>query len=536
MRSDVQNKLPAYWKVIRSTVAPDDSIASIVLIDEVKKRFQNQNAKATDDELYISLLESADKLNIRNPFRDKEHFILVYKSIDQVRHADLEGLMAQILSTSKKPLLPKALVNVYTDRFVFHPQTVLIAEAEKFVPNLQSIIDENINSKFVLTTQNMIYARVLENIFGKYDNVEVLISDIYRYEFTNSRFDLIFTCPNFGGRMLSDDPNFICREFEMVALENLLLHLNDGGRLVITLPGRITFASGKISDLRQFVQTTYTIREIGELPEGTISYCGIKVYLLDLENNRPYDDTDIVVRRYSSSKKTRREAVTSLEVKDDTFVMLSELEEQGDWNIDQIFAQQDEDYQNYQSSNLRKDMIGNVAEVFRGKAITKKDPSGNIGIVNISNIGDYEIDYAGLEHLQEEERKVFNYLLQEGDVLLPARGTAIRTAVFHSQSYPCIASSNLIVIRPDAKMLDSIYLKIFLDSPIGNKLISSAQQGTTVMNISYRDLKVLEVPIPPLDTQKAVVKEYLEELTNYRETVAAAEKRWTEVLTKLQTF
>ena len=109
---------------------------------------------------------------------------------------------------------------------------------------------------------------------------------------------------------------------------------------------------------------------------------------------------------------------------------------------------------------------------FRGKAITKKDPSGNIGIVNISNIGDYEIDYAGLEHLQEEERKVFNYLLQEGDVLLPARGTAIRTAVFHSQSYPCIASSNLIVIRPDAKMLDSIYLKIFLDSPIGNKLIS----------------------------------------------------------------
>ena len=94
----------------------------------------------------------------------------------------------------------------------------------------------------------------------------------------------------------------------------------------------------------------------------------------------------------------------------------------------------------------------------------------------------------------------------------------------------------MIVIRPDAKILDSTYLKIFLDSPIGNKLISSAQQGTTVMNISYRDLKVLEVPVPPLDTQKAVAKEYLEELTKYREAIAAAEKRWTETLTKLQTF
>lgn len=536
MRTDVQNETSDYWNVIRSAVANDDGMAAIVLINEVRKRFRDQNSKATDDELYISLLESADKLNIRNPFRDKDHFILVYKSNERIRYIDLEGLMAQILSSSRMPLIPKALATIYADRFALHSQTVLIAEAEKFVPNLQPMIDENINLKFVLTTKNMICARILENIFEKYDNVEVLISDIYHYEFTNSRFDLILACPNFGGRMLSDDPNFICREFEMVALENLLLHLNDGGRLVITLPGRITFASGKISDLRQFVQTTYTIKEIGELPEGTISYCSIKVYLLDIENNRPDDDTDIVIRRYSSFKKTRREAVTSLEVTDDTFVMLSELEEQGDWNIDRIFAQQDEDYQNYQCSNVRKNMLGDVAEVFRGKAVTKKDPSGNISIVNISNIGDYEIDYAGLEHLQGEERKVFNYLLREGDVLLPARGTAIRTAVFHEQIYPCIASSNLIVIRPNVKILDSTYLKIFLDSPIGHKLISSTQQGAIVMNISYRDLKVLEVPIPPLDRQKAVAKEYLEELANYRKAIAAAEKRWTEVLAKLQTF
>lgn len=135
MKTDVQNKLFAYWNVIRSAVAHDDGIAAIVLIDEIKKRFQDQNSNASDDELYISLLESADKLNIRNPFRDKGHFILVYKSIEQVQHADLEELMAQILSSSKEPLIPKALAMVYADRFAIHPQTVLITEAEKFVPN-----------------------------------------------------------------------------------------------------------------------------------------------------------------------------------------------------------------------------------------------------------------------------------------------------------------------------------------------------------------------------------------------------------------
>ena len=58
----------------------------------------------------------------------------------------------------------------------------------------------------------------------------------------------------------------------------------------------------------------------------------------------------------------------------------------------------------------------------------------------------------------------------------------------------------------------------------------------TVMNISYKDLNVLEVPLPNMEKQKAVVKEYQEELKKYSDTVAAAEKRWNEVLKKLQTF
>ena len=537
MRTNVQNKIAAYMNAIIGSVDPDHYAAAVVLIENVKMHFQQERNEVTADQLYVSLLEAADKLGIKNPFHDKDHFLLIYKKSLEVKNVDWEDVILQMASASKMPVLPKALLNVYKERFSTRPETVLIAEAEKFVPNLRSIVDENMNSAFVLTTQNAIYAQVLEKAFAGYDNVEILVTDIYHYEFIKQRFELILACPNFGGRMLSDEQNFMCREFDMVALENLSLHLNSGGRLIIVLPGRITFASGRVSNLRQFIQTTYTIKEIGELPEGTIEYSGIKVYLLDIENNRPQDDNDIVIRRYGSAeKKTRRASVTSLEVTDDTFVMLSELEEQGDWNIDQIFSQQDEDYLRYQRSGIRKDMIGNVAEIFRGKAITKKDPSGNISVVNISNIDDYEIDYTRLEHLQEEERKVSTYLLQEGDVLLPARGTAIRTAVFHEQSYPCVASSNLIIIRPDAKILDSTYLKIFLDSPIGNKLISSAQQGTTVMNISYRDLNVLEVPIPPLDTQKAVVKEYLEELKKYKETVAAAEKRWTEALARLQTF
>lgn len=221
----------------------------------------------------------------------------------ELKHVDWEDVILQMALASRMPVLPEALLDIYRERFSIKPGTVLLAEAEKFVPNLRHIVDENMNSTFVLTTQNTIYAQVLEKAFEGYGNVEVLVTDIYHYEFINHRFDLILACPNFGGRMLSDEQNFMCREFDMVALENLSLHLNDGGRLIIVLPGRITFASGRVSALRQFIQTTYTIKEIGELPEGTIEYSGIKVYLLDIENNRPQDDNDIVIRRYISAEK-----------------------------------------------------------------------------------------------------------------------------------------------------------------------------------------------------------------------------------------
>ena len=121
-------------------------------------------------------------------------------------------------------------------------------------------------------------------------------------------------------------------------------------------------------------------------------------------------------------------------------------------------------------------------------------------------------------------------------MLLPGRGTSIRTSVFHTQNFPCIAHSNVIVIRPDKKKMSSVYLKLFLDSPLGNKLISSAQQGVAIMNISYKDLTSLEIPIPSIAEQEKVVKEYINELKIYRDTVSGAEKRWKDVLGKLQSF
>ena len=56
------------------------------------------------------------------------------------------------------------------------------------------------------------------------------------------------------------------------------------------------------------------------------------------------------------------------------------------------------------------------------------------------------------------------------------------------------------------------------------------------MNISYKDLGTIEIPLPPIEKQQSIAKTYLEELSVYQETLRNAEKRWNEALKKLQQF
>lgn len=85
-------------------------------------------------------------------------------------------------------------------------------------------------------------------------------------------------------------------------------------------------------------------------------------------------------------------------------------------------------------------------------------------------------------------------------------------------------------------MLLPEYLKIFLDSPIGRKIVSSMQQGTTAINLNYKDLVGMEVPMPALSEQKKSVELYEAEYAFYRESIKKAQTRWEETLQRLYEF
>jgi restriction endonuclease S subunit len=197
------------------------------------------------------------------------------------------------------------------------------------------------------------------------------------------------------------------------------------------------------------------------------------------------------------------------------------------------FSEEDDDIKAFSTSPVKKLHLKEAATVFRGKAVNSKAENGNIGVINISNITDTGIDYSGLDYIVDEERKVSRYILQDGDVLVTARGTTVKIAVFESQPTICIPSSNINVIRPK-EMLNGTYLKLFLESTVGVKMLKSLQRGTGIVNINFKDMSELEVPVPPSDAQEALVHEYYTGLNLYKETIKAAEEGWRGVQEDIQ--
>ena len=117
---------------------------------------------------------------------------------------------------------------------------------------------------------------------------------------------------------------------------------------------------------------------------------------------------------------------------------------------------------------------------FEERQFSKLDSGKKVGVINIADITDNEIDYDKVSFVNDEQQKIIKYLLEDGDILISSRGTTIKVAMFEKQDEQYIPAVNFNVIRihESAKSkIKSEYLKIFFASSIGQKLLASLQRG-----------------------------------------------------------
>jgi hypothetical protein len=455
---------------------------------------------------------------------DKDDFIDIF---DTLKDINLIQFTLEIFKNDRlgTVISPDYLTSYISNRIKeLKPKTILITEAEKHLPGLQELIIVNSDCNFTFTTQLKQMHLFLNLAFGEYENVKIVFESIYTDCLIDEKFDYIYSLPTFGIKPDEINKTFFTKDSDGIAMENMLTHLEDNGVLDAIIPAKITFAGLGYEKLRKHIVTNYGIDSIYILPEGTFRpTTSVKTYLFTI-TKKPKEDIEI------GTLKLVKEIFTKTEKKQiPKNIFLS----YDDWRIEILLSEDDENIQKFNTSNIGKVKLKDVAEVFRGKSILKKDTTlGDISILNISNIENGEIDYVDMDTIKQEERKIKRYELFDKDVVLSCRGTSIKTAVFEKQEKTIIASANLIVIRPKEK-LKSEYIKIFFESPIGLAIIKSFQRGTTVMNINHSDIMEMEIPLIPMPEQKEMINKYNIEFSEYKKTITEAETRWSKVKNSL---
>lgn len=97
------------------------------------------------------------------------------------------------------------------------------------------------------------------------------------------------------------------------------------------------------------------------------------------------------------------------------------------------------------------------------------------------------------------------HLLKDGDVLFAAKGTKNFAAVFENHNEPSVASTSFFVIRLTDKKLLPQYLAWVLNSHTTLTLLKGQAIGTSIPSISKQVLENLEIAVPSVETQKAIL-------------------------------
>ncbi len=98
------------------------------------------------------------------------------------------------------------------------------------------------------------------------------------------------------------------------------------------------------------------------------------------------------------------------------------------------------------------------------------------------------------------------HLLKDGDVLFAAKGTKNFAAVFENHNEPSVASTSFFVIRLTDKKVLPAYIAWFLNNHTTQALLKSQAIGTSIPSISKQVLENLEISVPSIEIQKAILQ------------------------------
>lgn len=321
----------------------------------------------------------------------------------------------------------------------------------------------------------------------------------------------------------------------MLCILNMLESLSDKGILVTLVPNGGLFNSNDTEIRKYLVENNY-IDTIISLPPGIFPTSGVKTSMIILKKDRFVNDNISMIDASEIFQKQRRYNLFSDENINQIMNMYKYKEESKisfevskDKIIENNYNLGLGKYMKHESPLINPHTLGSVSEkIFRGyqaKAsdldamATEDEDATDYRIVNVSDIQLEGYVNESLKPVVIDEPKRFEkYCLMDGDILITAKNTIVKTAVYKQRdNIKVILTGNLIAIRVNKDKINPYYLKTFLDSESGQAAIKSIQTGTSVISINPNSLKDMRISLLPSDQQEKLAKKFCNKLNEIEE-------------------
>jgi restriction endonuclease S subunit len=166
------------------------------------------------------------------------------------------------------------------------------------------------------------------------------------------------------------------------------------------------------------------------------------------------------------------------------------------------------------------------------KAFKRNAPDGEANALllrgkEFNSLGQFEINEMEPVVVDDAKGRAQRHILQEGDVVLLTRGSAIRAGYVPIEvaEKNVIASVNFIIIRANRDKVLGEVIAAYINSPIGRQALLKHSVGTVVQQVPASELRRFRLPVPSLERQQVIADLYHASINAYRETLALAEQQ-----------
>lgn len=161
------------------------------------------------------------------------------------------------------------------------------------------------------------------------------------------------------------------------------------------------------------------------------------------------------------------------------------------------------------------------------------DKETDFKIITSSDIEKDYIDWKSLKSIKEIDKKFEKYVVHKDDLIITSKSSKVKIAVVDKEpKYKTMVTGGMIIVHPKTDLLNATYLKIYLDSEIGQNQLKAIQKGNIILTISVEDLLNLKIPTANIKEQNSIADRYNEILS----TLVALKEEVRRVEEKLRTL